>query len=321
MPKITVLLPVYNAEKFVGEAIDSVLNQTFSDFELLIINDASTDGSEKIILSYKDARIRYYKNKKNLGVAKTLNRGLKLARGEYIARQDADDIFLPNKLERQYEILKKDKNLVMVCSHFDYVDEKGRFLSSFKLAPSSEEIYYELQFRNCLGHPTVIFNKKIILNEFKGYNEKCEAEDYDLWSRISKKYKILKLNEMLLKVRRSKQSKTVLFANAVLESGAIITQKNLQSLIGKSIDLNVIKILTNLYPLNYSPQKIKEAKMVLEEVNTKILENCPSYLDKSIIEKRINHKKNMLRLYYLITAFSLQSPARFLRRFIINNIG
>lgn len=300
-PKITVLMPVYNAEKFVGEAIDSVLNQTFSDFEFLIINDASTDRSEKVILSYQDPRIRYYKNKINMGVARTLNRGLKLAKGKYIARMDADDIFLPDKLELQHEILRKDKNLVIICSHFDFIDELGNFLSSFKLAPSSEEIYYELQFRNCIGHPTAIFNKRIILEEFNGYNEKYEVEDHDLWLRISKKYKIVKLDKVLLKVRLSKQSKTVFFGNAMHESGAIITKNNLQSLIGKCIDLDVIKALAKINPMSISPKKIKEALPVLEEVNIKILENCPSFLNKSIIKKSINHKKNVIRLYLLIT--------------------
>lgn len=301
MPKITVLMPVYNAEKFVSEAIESVLNQTFTDFEFLIINDASTDGSEQIISSYKDTRIRYYKNRKNQGVARTLNIGLKLAKGSYIARMDADDIFLLNKLEQQYEILKKDKNLVIICSHFDYVDERGNFLSSFKLAPSPEEIYYELQFRNCIGHPTVIFNKEIILNEFKGYNEEYEVEDYDLWLRISKKYKIVKMDKMLLKVRRSRQSKTELYGNKMLESGAIITQNNLQSLIGKPIDLDVTKVLANINPMSISPKKIKEALPTLDEANIEILKNCPPFLNKLIIKKSCNHKKNLTRFFFLMT--------------------
>lgn len=299
-PKITVLMPVYNAEKFVGEAIESVLNQTFKDFELLIINDASTDSSEKIILSYRDPRIRYCKNISNLRVAKTLNRGLKMARGKYIARQDADDIFLPQKLELQDNALKKDKDLIMVCSHFDYMDEKGNFLSSFREALSPEEIYYNLQFRNCIGHPTAIFNKRVIMEEFKGYSEEYEAEDHDLWLRISKKYKILKLDKTLVKVRLSQCSKTALLGKTMVESNATITRNNLQSLIGEFIDFDIISVLADLNSFNIKPSKIKEALMIKERIDAEILESSPPFLDKTIISKCITDKKNELKFNLLI---------------------
>jgi glycosyltransferase involved in cell wall biosynthesis len=314
-PKITVLMPVYNEENFLREAIDSILNQTFKDFEFIIINDGSTDNSKNIILSYRDPRIRYYENRKNLGVAKTLNRGLRLAKGEYIARMDADDISLPNRLELQYERIKRDKNLVIISSHFDWIDEKGNYYSTFRLASSPEEIFYELQFRNCLGHSTVIFNKKIIVNEFGGYDERYEdTQDNDLWLRVSKKYKIVKLDKVLMKIRGSKQSMTVLFRKAVNEN-AIIAQNNLQSLIRKPIDSDVIRILADINPLSYSPKKIKEALIILEKVNIKILEYCPLFLDKSIINKSMKNKKNWLKLC-LLTATLFDSKFGFIFKFI-----
>ena len=95
MPKVTVLMSVYNSEKFLRESINSILEQTFKDFEFLIINDGSTDSSREIILSYNDPRITLFDNKNNIGLTKSLNKGLDLAKGEYIARQDADDISLP----------------------------------------------------------------------------------------------------------------------------------------------------------------------------------------------------------------------------------
>ncbi len=301
-PKITVLMPVYNSEKFLHEAIDSILNQTFGNFEFLIINDASTDKSKKIILAYKDPRIRYLENKKNLGVAKTLNRGLKLAKGKYVARMDADDISLPDRLKLQYERLMMDKNLVIVSSRFDWINEKGNYNSTYRFASSPEEIFYELQFRNCLGHPTVIFNKEIIVREFGGYDERCEAEDNDLWLRVSKKYKIVKLKKALMKLRRSKQSKTVLFRKALNESIINIAQNNLQSLIGKPIDADIVSILADLNLLSCSsPQKIKEALTILEEINVRILDSCPPFLDKSIIKKCSENKKNWMKFYLLIT--------------------
>jgi len=107
MPKVTVLMPVYNAEKYLKEAIGSILGQSFSDFEFLIINDGSTDSSVKIIKSYDDPRIRFIANEKNLGVIPTLNKGFALAQGEFIARMDADDISLPKRLELQADFMDK----------------------------------------------------------------------------------------------------------------------------------------------------------------------------------------------------------------------
>lgn len=300
-PKISVLMPVYNAEKYLKEAIDSILNQTFKDFEFIIINDASTDNSKKIIMSYDDKRIRYFNNKSNLGITRTLNKGLKIAKGKYIARMDADDISLSNRLKLQNERLEADRNLVILSSHFDWINEKGNYNSKSRLTSSPEEIFYEMQFRNCLGHSTAFFNKGIIVNEFEGYNERYEvAQDNDLWLRVSKKYKIVKLDKVLMKIRCSKQSKTVLFRKAVNENAIIIAQSNLQSLIRKPIDLDVIRILADINPLSYSPKKIKETLIILEKVNIKILEYCPLFLDKSIIKKCSENKKNWIKFCLLI---------------------
>src|SRR5574344_639787 len=112
MPKISVVMPVYNTdETFLRESIESILNQSFKDFEFIIINDGSTNNAEDVILSYKDERIRYYKNDINLKLIKTLNRGLLLAEGEYIARMDSDDISLPTRFQTQVEFLGKNPNI------------------------------------------------------------------------------------------------------------------------------------------------------------------------------------------------------------------
>lgn len=310
-PIITVLMSVYNAEKFVGEAIESILNQTFKDYEFIIINDTSTDNSKRIISSYHDSRIKYIENKTRLGLAASLNKGLRLAKGTYIARMDADDISLPNRLQLQYSILKNDRNINLISSHFVWINEKGKYISTHSLAASPEEIFYELQFRNCLGHPTVIFNKKIIINEFGGYNERCEAEDNDLWLRVAKKYKIVKLDKVLVKARRSKQSKTVLFRKASNESIITIAQNNIQSLIDKPIDSNIVSILADIDPLSKSPEKMKETLAILDEFNIAIMEQCPSFLNKSLIKKSMGKKKNWIR-FCLLTATLFESKFGFI---------
>ena len=172
-PKISVLMPVYNAERFLQEAIDSILNQTFKDFEFLIINDASTDNSKKIILSYDDKRIRYFENKKNLALPTTLNKGLRLAKANYIARMDADDVSLPNRLEEQLFIIEKDDNVGLVTSWIAMIDEKNNNKGYWHIDienSSSEEIFYTLFFENCLAHSSVLIKKDIVL-KIGGYNE------------------------------------------------------------------------------------------------------------------------------------------------------
>ena len=125
MPRVSVILPAYNAEAYLKEAIDSILNQTFPDFQLIVINDCSTDGTEEIIRQYADPRLVPVKNEKNLGIAATLNRGLSLAQGDYIARMDADDISLPHRLERQVAYLDAHPDIAVLGTNVETFDENG----------------------------------------------------------------------------------------------------------------------------------------------------------------------------------------------------
>lgn len=301
-PRITVLMPVFNAEKFLKEAIDSILNQTFKDFEFLIINDASTDRSKEIILSYKDQRIRYFENKKNLGQAVTLNRGLRLARGGLIARMDADDISYRNRLELQYQNMQRDKEIIVSASFYDVVDKNGNFLYQEKYTRLPEEIYYTLQFRNCLGHPTVMFRKYIILDIFDGYDEEHESEDYDLWLRISSKYKISKINTCLLNLRVSRNSRMGATGKKLDDDSIFLAKKNLTFLTHKKISLNTIEILRRNFSayrssvsINFSPAQIRKAVIFLEDINSEILVNFPTFLSKSVLGKITTQKLNSLK--------------------------
>lgn len=201
MPKVTVLMPVYNAEKYLCEAISSILNQTLKDFEFLIINDGSTDGTAKILQSYRDPRIKIINNKKNLGLTKSLNKGLKAAKGEYIARMDADDISLPERLERQIEIAKKNPWIAVIATGVEFFVDAFNKKNIVDLGQSGNETelveFGDLLKTNILAHGSVLFKKRNIL-ALGGYNEKFEkAQDYDLWLRVAKQGKIIKLKEIL----------------------------------------------------------------------------------------------------------------------------
>lgn len=199
--RITVLMPVYNGEKYLSEAIESILKQTYKNFNFLIINDGSTDASENIVKSYHDSRINYIVNERNMGIIKTLNKGLKLAQTEYIVRMDADDISLPTRLEKQIEFMDKHKDIA-VSGSFTYIfDENGKQKNGF-FHTGNKKIKTLLLFTNPIAHPAVIIRKEVLDRENYFYDEDHQAvEDYGLWEKISHSYKITNIPEVLLKYR------------------------------------------------------------------------------------------------------------------------
>ena len=211
-PQLSVIMSVYNGEHFLEESIHSILNQTFSDFEFIIINDGSKDASEKIILGFKDDRIRYIDNKINIGLIASLNKGLKLAKGQYIARMDDDDISLPTRFEKQVQYLDKNQNTFVLASKLVIINENGYEVDSWPedlSAVSVNEIKQLLPKINCIGHPTVMMRSDCLRNT--NYSDKLKhSEDWGLWlNLLSNDFEIAKLNEVLLKYRVHKKSTTV----------------------------------------------------------------------------------------------------------------
>jgi glycosyltransferase involved in cell wall biosynthesis len=199
-PKISVLLPVYNGGKFLKESIDSVLSQSYKDFELLIIDDDSKDNTEEIIKSYTDARIKYFK-KAHTGLIGSLNLGLEKANGEFIARQDADDISDITRLEKQIDLFNKDPELILIGSYATKIDEFGEQAGELNYPPLDwEGIKKYSILHNPFIHPTVMF-KKDIIKKVGGYKNFKHIEDYELWTRVIYKYKAANIPEPLLKYR------------------------------------------------------------------------------------------------------------------------
>lgn len=198
--KISVIMPAYNAEKYIKEAIDSILNQTYADFEFIIINDGSSDRTEEIILSYNDPRIVYVKNEKNLGVASSLNRGLETAGGEYIARMDSDDISMPERFEKQVAYLKNHESTVVLGTAINSFDGIG-FQSQKTFSQDLEDMKVDLFFSCGLAHPSVMMRRDVI-RELGGYDPNYNGlEDYELWCRVIEKYEITTLPDILLRYR------------------------------------------------------------------------------------------------------------------------
>lgn len=202
MIELSVILPVFNGEQHLQKAIDSILNQTFSDFELIIINDGSSDRSLDIIKSYNDKRIVLI-DQENKGLAKTLNVGLNIAKGTYIARMDADDIAYPDRFKKQMLYLKQHPEIKLLGGGIEFIDDAD---NSIGIEPAyiGSDFLHKFLFKigNPFKHPTVIFDKEIAV-ELGGFNETIEKymEDYFLWSQIARNYKTDNVRDILLKYR------------------------------------------------------------------------------------------------------------------------
>jgi len=203
-PKISVLMPVYNSELYIRDAVDSILNQTFSDFEFIIIDDASTDKSVEIIQSYSDPRIQLIVKPKNSGYTDSLNYALTIAKGEYIARMDSDDISLPTRFEKQIEVLQKN-NEVVVCGTWIAVFGNNMESYIFEAPQNSTEIKLTFLSYDCIAHPSVMFRKSCMENlEYK--KEFVPAEDYKLWSEIIINHDFHIIQEPLVRYRQHEKN-------------------------------------------------------------------------------------------------------------------
>lgn len=200
-PAVTVLMPVYNGEKYLKDTIESVLSQTFLDYEFLIIDDCSTDHSERIIEEYNDTKIRFFRNEKNLGQTKTLNKGIKLARGNFIARCDQDDINYPTRLSMQYEYLISNPKVALLGTAVNFINQEGKNLYFNPIVRHHNKILEKFCMGNPIMHSSVMFNRKIIMN-LNGYStDFMICQDADLWLKIARENIIDNLAERLVSIR------------------------------------------------------------------------------------------------------------------------
>lgn len=202
MSKVSVLLSVYNGERYLAAALDSILSQSLTDWEFVIVDDGSTDGSADIIREYSrgDRRIVHLESVGNQGLIRALNRGIAACSGEYLARQDADDVSEPARLEVQAAFLSAHPGHVLVGSRFDEIDEEGRVLGAQRVPffQTDSEIQRHKYRKNPFAHSSVMIRKEVVI-AVGGYREQSRhAEDYDLWLRILKRGKGHNLPDVLL---------------------------------------------------------------------------------------------------------------------------
>ena len=288
-PSITVLLPVYNTlENELKRAIDSILNQTFDNFEFIIINDAATDNSEDVILSYKDDRIRYYKNETNLKLIATLNRGLSLSNGKYIARLDSDDYSAPTRLEKQFKFMEENQNIGVLGTFFHRIETNEDI--SLPTNPNDVKLC-QRYVRGCISHPSVMIRKQVLSDNNLMYSPYCmHAEDYKLWCDLSYVTDLAVYPEVLTYI-------------SYHDTGVSKTNLKYQSKMLRTIILdNIIKdfAVDKAYMYAILEKYVSGAKITQKEFDyTKHLLNCVvDYLKKEISppydEWVVPHLSNLL---------------------------
>lgn len=305
-PIISVILPVYNCEKFVSEAVQSVLNQTFSDFELLIIDDCSTDATVSLIQSFSDDRINLILKEKNSGYTDSLNYAISIAKGKYIARMDGDDVCLPTRFQKQIEAMESDKEVILCGTAIQIIDSD----KILKHPVNHEDIKVKLCFSNAFFHPTVLFRKDVFTN--LRYNKEFEpAEDYDLWTQLVFKGKVMNIDEVLLNYRVH-QNQISNYKNEIQINAMTIAQLRMFQMLFEN-EILEMQLYKQAFKYN-AVSSISEFKAVMNlfkkiQINNNKIgiykkDNFNAQLQKS----RINFLKN----YYVQNGFSFKYILTFL---------
>jgi len=262
---LTVLLPVYNAEAYIAEAIESILSQTFGDFELLIINDGSTDSSPQIIGSFHDERIHFVNNQSNLKLIATLNRGIDLAKGKYIARMDADDVSLPQRLRKQVDFMEAHPDVGVCGSWFESFGGQRKVV---EYPEKDEDIRIMMLYQTPFCHPSVIFRKEVFNKHgIRFLPEFIHAEDYEVWVQLADRTRFANIPEALLRYR--------LHSGSVSSSHQSVQEKNTLKIIrmafekaGMKVNDAEIKLFREIAYSHFKAEKdlILEAERILSRL-------------------------------------------------------
>lgn len=251
-PKVSVIMPVYNAEFYLSEAIDSILNQSFKDFEFIIIDDGSVDKSLTIIKSYKDARIKIVTNEQNMGIVDSLNKALNISKGTYIARMDADDVCHKDRLLIQVRFMDNNQD-IGCCGSFIQILNTNKIV---KHEPNPDKLHSKLLFESDISHPAAMIRKSVLIENNIKYNRFYEhAEDYRLWCEIAAKSKVANIDKVLLYYRLHSKSVSHMHIDAQKKSAYLIQNNLLEKLgLGETDGISIhsnISLQKYIYTTDY----------------------------------------------------------------------
>ena len=287
-PLVTVLMPVYNCEKYVREAIESILSQTYTNYIFLIINDGSIDNTENIILSYTDQRIQYERNEKNMGLIFSLNKGLALVKTKYIARMDADDVSLPDRLQRQVDYMELNSNIGVLGSWFQtFNEDKVGGISRY--TERHQDIIFNHLYQQHICHPSCMIRFSVLEAESPWYDVKyVHAEDYDLFTRLSHKTVFANIPEVLLKIRKHKDEVSVIYEDIQKKNSLKIKKREFLTIGFESISEKQIQ---NFELLNYQNYNcITETPGTMKKfLENMIMFNCKSkYFSENFLYEKLS---------------------------------
>ena len=233
IPAVTVLMTVYNGLPYLPAAIESILGQTFTDFEFLIVNDCSTDQSREVIISYDDPRIRLIDNPENLNQTRSLNRGLEETHTELVARMDADDISHPRRLEKQLRYLTLHPDIVAVGTNLRFIDIRGNVIGDYEF-PEDDLVLRWMQLFDCpVSCGAVMFKRAVIWDRMGGFEPSIRySQDWELWSRVIPVYRIGNVPEMLVDVRHHPGASSSAASVPMLEEQRKIIRENPRRVLG-----------------------------------------------------------------------------------------
>ena len=249
-PLVTVLMPVFNRDDFVDDAIRSVIEQDFADFELLIVDDGSNDRTPEILQSWtrRDPRIVVITSATNVGIPSALNLGLQHARGTYVARHDGDDLMMPRRLAEQAAVLDRDRGVVLVSCAYEIMDAAGNYIGTWRGDEPHEAVTYFLNFYNIVGgHGQVMFRRAEVLDEGGYSTEVPSSEDYDLWVRLLRRGRIHTLPFVGMKKREHGANATQQFAPIKHANWTAIMRRSLERYLQRDIRDDEIDALITLW--------------------------------------------------------------------------
>ena len=327
-PAITVFMPVYNGANFLREAIESVLHQTFKNFELLIVDDGSIDNSLEIIKSFNDDRLRILENPENKGLIFSRNLGIREAHGKYLAILDCDDIALTDRLQIQYDYLESNPKIAVCGGHAIIIDEYGKEKEFFQVPLTHKNMGILMLFRNTIVNSTAMIRVDI-LKEIGGYLNYEIGEDFDLFLRIAERYDITNIDYTLSKYRiNTKGISTIKRSDMVIAEREII--QGMLERLGIKPDKKLIDIHHAIYTFQLKSYHIPDFMHLLEKLKSanKSLKKYDQHDFNTFLYNKwydiLRAKKSKSAIYYYFKSKLLYKPAvtfKHLRKLLKQSIG
>jgi len=320
-PLVSVLMPCYNAAAFLSDALDSIISQSYRNLEIVLIDDGSNDQSRSIIKSYelKDSRIRAFYNDSNIGLIKTLNKGLSLCTGRYIARMDADDISMPNRIQVLVDILEQDLTLDLVSGGCYSLNEEGQIITRvYPKACTPLAIKFVCFFITPVLHPCVVFRKSLM--SFEKYDEDyLHSEDYEVFSRLLLKgSRFINFDQPLYMLRLNSQSVSRKYETIQISTHNRISFRNINEYFSIQYDYFVQRVMTNRINFSVPPALLRKSINNLFVLRRKFIElELPSpdeiveidgFLTEQIIDihfQSIKNSRGILKIYHILSIINI----------------